>query len=79
MTHQDQGTRGSVRPHAYDLHKAWRWLLTGVSLSSLVFRPECTWTPETFLFAALLWAWSDEKTLLERFVVARGKRGWNAG
>ena len=71
VTHQDHGSKGSVCPHAYDLHKALRWLLTGVSMSQIVFRHECTWTPETFLFAALLWAWSDEKTLIERFVVAR--------
>jgi hypothetical protein len=45
--------------------------MAGVSLSGIVFRPECTWTPETLIFAALLWAWSDEKTLLERFATAR--------
>ena len=48
-----------------------RWLIAGVSMSGMAFRSECTWTPETLLFAALLWAWSDEKTLLERFAVAR--------
>ena len=36
-----------------------------------MFRAECTWTPETLVFAALLWAWSDEKTLIERFTIAR--------
>lgn len=71
MTHQDQGRNGSVCSHAYDLHKALRWLMAGVSMSGIVFRSECTWTPETLLFAALLWAWSDEKTLLERFTTAR--------
>jgi hypothetical protein len=40
-------------------------------MGGIVFRPECTWTAETLLFAALLWAWSDEKTLLERFTTAR--------
>jgi hypothetical protein len=45
--------------------------MVGVSMSGIVFRPECTWTPETLMFAALLWAWSDEKTLLERFTTAR--------
>lgn len=71
MTHQDQGRNGSVCSHAYDLHKALRWLIAGVPMSGIVFRPECTWTPETLLFAALLWAWSDEKTLIERFTTAR--------
>jgi len=71
VTHQDQGRDGSECSHAYDLHKALRWLMVGVSMSGIVFRPECTWTPETLAFAALLWAWSDEKTLIERFTTAR--------
>ena len=45
--------------------------MAGVSMSGIMFRAECTWTPETLLFAALLWAWSDEKTLIERFTTAR--------
>jgi hypothetical protein len=45
--------------------------MMGVSMSGIAFRAECTWTPETLVFAALLWAWSDEKTLIERFTVAR--------
>jgi len=71
MTHQDQGRDGSGCSHAYHLHKALRWLMVGVSFTGIVFRPECTWTQETLVFAALLWAWSDEKTLVERFTVAR--------
>jgi hypothetical protein len=71
MTHQDQGRNGSGCSHACDLHKTLRWLLAGVSLSGITFRPDCTWTPETLAFAALLWAWSDEKTLIERFATAR--------
>jgi hypothetical protein len=71
VTHQDQGRNGSVCSHAYDLHKALRWLMKGVSMSGIAFRAECTWVPETLAFAALLWAWSDEKTLIERFTVAR--------
>lgn len=71
MTHQDQGRNGSECSHAHDLHKALQWLMVGVSLSGIRFRPECTWTPQTLVFAALLWAWSDEKTLIERFTTAR--------
>jgi hypothetical protein len=71
MTHQDHGPDGSGCSHADDLRQALRWLTVGVSLSAIVFRPGCTWTPETFTFAALLWAWSDEKTLIERFSTAR--------
>lgn len=71
MTHQDQGRDGSVCSHAYDLHKALRWFMANTSMSGIAFRAECTWTPKTLVFAALLWVWSDEKTLLERFVTAR--------
>ena len=71
MTHQDQGRNGSGCSHAYDLYKALRWLMVGVSMGGIVFRPDCTWTPETLMFVTLLWAWSDEKTLIERFTTAR--------
>jgi hypothetical protein len=71
MAHQDQGRSGSVCSHACDLYKASRWLMAGVSMCGVVFRPECTWMPETLVFAGLLWAWSDEKTLIERFTIAR--------
>jgi hypothetical protein len=37
----------------------------------MVFRPDCTWTPQTLAYAALLWAWSDEKALTERFTISR--------
>ena len=71
MTHQDQGRNGSECSHAHDLHKALRWLMMGASMSGIAFRPDCTWMPKTLVFAALLWAWSDEKTLIERFTTAR--------
>jgi IS4 transposase len=53
------------------LHQALRWLLVGVPLGGIALRPDCTWTPQSLVFAALLWAWSDEKTLIERFTTAR--------
>jgi hypothetical protein len=40
-------------------------------MNGIALRAECTWTPQTLVFAALLWAWSDEKTLIERFATAR--------
>jgi hypothetical protein len=70
MSHQDQG-RNSGCLNAYDLHKALRWLLARVALDGIVFRLDCTWTPLTLVWAAMLWAWSDEKTLIERFATAR--------
>lgn len=71
MAHQDQGRSVSGCSHADELHQALQWLLTGASFTSIAFRCDCTWTASTLTFAALLWAWSDEKTLVERFIVAR--------
>jgi IS4 transposase len=71
MAHQDQGRIGSFCTHAHDLHQALQWLLAGVPLSGIGFRLDCTFTPLTLVFAGLLWAWSDEKTLIERWSTAR--------
>lgn len=71
MAHQDQGLAVERCGNAHDLHGALRWLLSGVSLSGIVFRLDCTWTPQALIFAGLLWAWSDEKTLFERFATSR--------
>jgi hypothetical protein len=35
------------------------------------FRQDCRWSPRQLVIAALLWAWSDESTLKERFGTAR--------
>lgn len=35
--------------------------------SGISFRKDCRWTPKTLVASALLWAWSDEQTLSERF------------
>ena len=45
--------------------------MQSAALSGLAFRKGCTWTPRGLIFAALLWAWSDEEALTERFVHAR--------
>lgn len=71
MAHQDQGWSVCGCLNAYDLQRALRWLLSGVSLSGILFRADCTWTPRSLVCAALLWVWSDEKTLGERFATSR--------
>jgi hypothetical protein len=48
-----------------------RWLFVGVNWRSIRFRDDCTWKPMQLATAALLWAWSDEKTLADRFAAAR--------
>lgn len=68
MSHQDQD--GRVRYNAAYLQIALQWLL-GKSLAGISFREDCTWSPVQLASAALLWVWSDELTLGERFVTAR--------
>ena len=68
MSHQDQD--GRVRYNAAYLKVALQWLL-GQSLAAVRFRDDCTWSPLHLASAALLWAWADESTLVERFVTAR--------
>jgi IS4 transposase len=45
--------------------------LVGIPWSSITFRQDCRWTSRTLAGAALLWAWSDELTLGERFRTVR--------
>jgi hypothetical protein len=68
MSHQDQD--GCGRYNATYLRVALQWLL-GQSLAEACFRDDCTWSPLHLASAALLWAWSDEGTLVERFITAR--------
>jgi hypothetical protein len=78
MSHQDnQRDNGSAYNHQ-DLRAALDWLLSDAALSGVEFREDCCWTPLRLVCVALLWAWSDEKSLTERFVVACKivTRGW---
>jgi hypothetical protein len=68
MSHQDQD--GRARYNAAFLQVVLQWLI-GKSLAGISFRGDCTWLPVQLASAALLWVWSDEITLGERFVTAR--------
>jgi hypothetical protein len=46
-------------------------LFVGIEWSGITFRGDCRWTPKTLCAGALLWAWSDEQTLGERFRAVR--------
>lgn len=70
MSHQDKDCRG-VRYNAEYLKLALHWLLRQAAWNSIQFRADCTWLPRQLAAAALLWAWSDELTLGERFHTAR--------
>lgn len=74
MSHQDQvcsRDRSQVRLNADYLERALQWLLGQVDWSRIGWREDCRWTPLRLAATALLWAWSDEATLGERFFAAR--------
>ena len=72
MSHRDSKAQGgAVRLNSACLKLALWWLLGRVNWSGIVFRNECTWTPMRLTSTALLWAWSDELTLDDRFQSAR--------
>lgn len=67
MSHRD----ARVRLNVVCLRRCLRWLLAGATWPTVAFRSDCRWTPQTLTSAALLWAWSDELTLGERFRTVR--------
>ncbi len=67
MSHRDT----QLRLNVVCLRQCVRWLLAGMDWRSISFRNDCRWTPKTLVTAALLWAWSGEQTLGERFYAVR--------
>lgn len=70
MSHQDKDCC-RVHRNVDCLQQALRWLLGDVEWKGVRFRNDCTWTPLQLAATAILWAWSDEPTLGERFFAAR--------
>ena len=70
MSHQDRHARG-VQLNSADLLKALQWLSRGTDWSAIRMRSESTWTPQWLAWMAILWAWSNESTLGERFTCAQ--------
>jgi Transposase DDE domain len=71
MSHQDPSCLTPSAPHYQALKQALDWLLTPAVLDHVRFRDDCSWTPRALIAMALLWAWSDEKSLTDRFASAR--------
>jgi hypothetical protein len=78
MSHQDPPSHTPGTPHHQALKQALDWLVSPADLSAITFRKDCSWTPRTFIFTAMLWVWSDEKTLTARFATARKIVAWMA-
>src|SRR5512147_1912225 len=79
MSHQDQSSHTPCTPHHQALKRALDWLLLPAVLSNITFRNDCTWTPRSLIFTALLWVWSDETALTDRFFTARKIVVWMLG
>jgi hypothetical protein len=70
MSHRDL-KEGSFRLNSCDLRVVLQWLLRGIDWAPIQLRKDCTWTAELLATTALLWAWSDELTLIDRFWAVR--------
>lgn len=71
MSHQDLVQDDARGTHAAELWQAWKWLTGGGCFPGLRFRGDCTWTFVALTFAAVLWSWSDQRILTERYQDAR--------
>ena len=69
MSHQDRSQ--GLALNSRHLDQALQWLLAGINWKTITLRQDCSWTPVLLVRAALLWAWSDELTLGERFSTSR--------
>jgi Transposase DDE domain len=71
MPHQDSDGLTPPPRQLQDLKRALDWLTGPAPLAGVAFRGDCSWTPLALTYAALLWAWSDERALTQRFALAR--------
>jgi hypothetical protein len=71
MPHQDRPRATAPAAHHQDLRAVLDWLTADADFAGVRFRGTCTWTPRGLACAAMLWAWSDEATLVDRFAAAR--------
>jgi len=53
------------------LSQLGRWLLEGIAFSQTRLRSDCSWSAQTLVLAAFIWAWADPATLVERFTLAQ--------
>ncbi len=71
MPHRDHPRATAPAAHHQDLRVVLDWLTAEADFAAVRFRGPCTWCPRGLACTALLWAWSDEATLLGHFAAAR--------
>ncbi len=67
MSHRDQDCRTASRTNAQDLSAAIRGLLGACQWEGIRFRSYCGWAVSSLVTAALIWAFSSQRTLTARF------------
>lgn len=70
MSHRDGCGHSGSETHAQALRLALNWLLGGINVRSIEFRQDCRWSATGLITAAILWSWSDDTGLVERFSTA---------
>lgn len=69
MTHRE---KSKVRFNVEFLQEALEFLMYGAQWKSVNWRSDCTWkSPQLLAVVALLWAWGDEKRVLDRLATSR--------
>lgn len=71
MSHRDRDGLIASGGYVQELSAAVHWLLSGVEWKGIALRRDCGWAVRGLVTAALLWAWSSEAALMERFDRAR--------
>ena len=71
MSHQDLSLENTPYCFGLQLREAIEWLVLPKAFADVQFRKDCSWTAWTLTAAAMLWAWTDEPTLLGRFASIR--------
>jgi hypothetical protein len=71
MSHQDKDRLNQSTPNHQALSHVLNSLLATADCSTPQFQHGCSWTPKGLIYAAILWAWSDENALTQRFFLAR--------
>ena len=71
MSHQDTSMENVSLGFGLQLREAIQWLVRPKEFAGVQFRRDCSWTAWSPPSAAMLWAWSDDLTLTDRFASAR--------